>query len=134
MVRAYWSAEVSSHSLNLAQVQSHLRRDIEMAGGQSEWSRQTGVSRSYLNRVLRGQKPIGQQISRALGLRKVTSPTDVEVRQLLRREILKAGSQAEWARQNAVNRTYLNKVMNCQKPAGPAILDALKIEKVTVYI
>src|SRR5215470_4035867 len=88
--------EVSSHSLNLAQVQSHLRRDVEMAGGQSEWSRQTGVTRSHLNRVLRGQKPIGPQISRALGLRKVTSPTDVEVRQLLRREILKAGSQAEW--------------------------------------
>jgi len=68
-----------------------------------------------------------------------TLPANVSSRsrkqsQLLRREILNAGSQAEWARQNAVNRTYLNKVMNCQKPAGPAILDALKIEKVTVYL
>jgi len=134
--RAYWPVEVimGSRSLRLAQVQSHLRRDVETAGGQSEWSRQTGVTRSYLNRVLHGQKPIGQQICRALGLRKVTSPTETEVLQLLHREIRKAGSQAEWARRNAVNRTYLNKVLNRRKSAGPAILDALQIETVTVYI
>lgn len=93
-----------------------------------------GVTRSYLNRVLRGQKPIGQQIIRAMGLRKVASPTETEVLQLLCQEILKAGTQAEWARRNGVDRTYLNKVMNGRKLAGPAILEALKIEEMTAYI
>jgi len=36
-----------------------------------------------------------------MGLRKVASPTETEVLQLLCQEILKAGSQAEWARRMA---------------------------------
>jgi hypothetical protein len=56
------------------------------------------------------------------------------VLQLLHREIRKAGSQAEWARRNGIDRTYLNKVINGRKSPGPAILNALKIEKLDVYI
>jgi DNA invertase Pin-like site-specific DNA recombinase len=92
------------------------------------------VTRTYLNKVLRGKKPVGQRISRALGLRKVTSRTEAEVLQLLRREIREAGSQAEWARRNGIDRTYLNKVINGRKSAGPAILNALQIKEMNVYI
>jgi len=123
-----------SRSLNLVQVQSLLRADVAMAGGQSEWSRRTGLNRTYLNKVLRGKKPIGQRISGAVGLRKVPSRTEIEVLQLLHREILKAGSQAEWARRSGVNRTYLNKVISGRKSPGPAILNALKIEEMNVYV
>jgi hypothetical protein len=128
------AAEVGSRWLDLDEVQSRLRRDIELAGGQSEWSRRTGVPRSYLNKVLRRKKPVGQKITQALGLSKVTSPSEFEVLQLLRQQIAKAGSQAEWARQNAVDRTYLNKVMSRRKLPGPAILNALKVDQVTVYV
>jgi len=125
---------MGSRSLKLAQVQSRLRREVELAGSQAEWSRRTGVSRTYLSRVLRGKKPIGERIIVALALSKITSPTEIEVLQVLRQEIQKAGSQAEWARRNAINRTYLNKVLNRQRSPGPAILNALKIENVTVYV
>jgi hypothetical protein len=61
-------------------------------------------------------------------------PIEDELLQFLRREIEKAGSQAEWARRNAVDRTMLNKVIGGRKKAGPAILHALKIQEVTVYV
>ena len=54
--------------LDLAKVQQLLRRDVELAGGQSEWSRHTGVNRVHLNYVLRGHRPIGRRIIQALGL------------------------------------------------------------------
>jgi len=52
---------------------------------------------------------------------------------LLRRKVEKAGSQAEWARQNTINRTTLNQVMNGRKRVGPILLRVLNIRQVTVY-
>jgi DNA-binding transcriptional regulator YdaS (Cro superfamily) len=125
---------VTSRSLNLAQVRQRLRRDVEVAGSQSEWSRRTGVPRSYLNKVLRGHKPVGPRIIQALGFKKVRLPIEEELLQFLRREIEKAGSQAEWARRYAVDRTLLNKVIGGRKRAGPTILHALKMQEVIVYV
>jgi len=124
---------VGSRSLNLAQVRLRLCRDIELAGGQAEWSRRAGVPRTYLNKVLHGHKPIGRRITQALGLNEVTLPSEGEVLRLLRREVEKAGSQAEWARRNAINRTTLNHVMNGRKRVGPILLRVLNIRRVTVY-
>jgi hypothetical protein len=47
-----------------------LRRDINRVGGQSEWARQTGICRTYINRVLNGRKPPGPSIWRALGFKR----------------------------------------------------------------
>jgi DNA-binding phage protein len=53
--------------LHVRDVLKLLRLDVDRAGGQSQWSRQTGIGRTYLNRVLNGRKPPGPSICRALG-------------------------------------------------------------------
>jgi hypothetical protein len=47
-----------------------LRIAIEREGSQSAFCRNYGINRSYLNRVLRGKKPVGDSAAEALGLRK----------------------------------------------------------------
>jgi DNA-binding transcriptional regulator YdaS (Cro superfamily) len=126
--------KVTSRALGLPQMRQLLRRDIELAGGQSEWSRRTGVPRAQLNKVLRGHRPVGRRIIQALGFKEVRLPTEGELLQFLSREIEKAGSQAEWARRNAVSRTIVNHVMCGRKRAGPIILRALKVRQVIMYV
>ena len=53
---------------------SRLRAAIERAGGQAAWARKAGLERSHLNRTLRGVKPIGKKVLRALALRIVYAP------------------------------------------------------------
>jgi DNA-binding transcriptional regulator YdaS (Cro superfamily) len=125
---------MTSRSLDLAQVRQLLCRDIELAGGQSEWSRRTGVHRGQINKMLRGHRPIGRRIIQLLGLKKVKLPIERELLELLSRQVEKAGTQAEWARRNAANRTTLNQVMSGRKSVGPVILRALKIQQVVVYV
>jgi len=48
-----------------------LRKAVEEAGNQSEWSRRTGIERTYLNQVLQGRKKISQRILKALKLKKI---------------------------------------------------------------
>jgi hypothetical protein len=47
-----------------------LRIAIEREGSQSAFCRNYGINRSYVNRVLRGEKPVGDRAAEALGLRK----------------------------------------------------------------
>ena len=47
-----------------------LRLAIEREGSQSAFCRNYGINRSYVNRVLRGEKPVGDRAAEALGLRK----------------------------------------------------------------
>jgi hypothetical protein len=47
-----------------------LRIAIEREGSQSAFCRSYGINRSYVNRVLRGEKPVGDRAAEALGLRK----------------------------------------------------------------
>jgi DNA-binding phage protein len=48
-----------------------LRIAIEREGGQSAFARDSGVNRTYLNRVLSGKVPVYDTIAEALGLRRV---------------------------------------------------------------
>jgi DNA-binding phage protein len=48
-----------------------LRAAVEREGGQTAFAERYGISRIYLNRVLRGKKGAGDTIAKALGLRKV---------------------------------------------------------------
>lgn len=55
--------------LELGHVVNLLRSEVERAGGQTKWARNTGVNRSVLNRVLAGHKPPTKTIAKALKLR-----------------------------------------------------------------
>jgi DNA-binding transcriptional regulator YdaS (Cro superfamily) len=128
--------------LHVLDVLTLLRRDIERAGSQSEWSRQTGVSRTYINRVLKGRKPPGPSICRALGLeravlRDVAKKVDPiksidldEVRLILQEEIKKAGSVSAWCRQVGLDRSNLSQVLHKRRRLGNKILAALKLSNV----
>jgi DNA-binding phage protein len=48
-----------------------LRSEVKRAGGQSAWARKTGIERTYLTKVLAGQKPPSKRILYALKLRTV---------------------------------------------------------------
>jgi DNA-binding phage protein len=91
----------------MPQVHQLLRREIDQAGGLSQWSRRKGISRVHLSRVLHGHRPFGTRIIRALGLEAAISPSPSAVLRLLSQEIEKAGSQSEWARRTGVNRSSL---------------------------
>jgi DNA-binding transcriptional regulator YdaS (Cro superfamily) len=128
--------------LHVLDVLTLLRRDIERAGSQSEWSRQTGVSRTYINCVLKGRKPPGPSICRALGLerailRDVAKKVDPiksidldEVRLILQEEIKKAGSVSAWCRQVGLDRSNLSQVLHKRRRLGNKILAALKLSNV----
>jgi hypothetical protein len=59
------------HVFELKDVISLLRSEVKRAGGQSEWARQTGISRTMLNKVLNGHKSPTMTIIAALKLRLV---------------------------------------------------------------
>jgi DNA-binding phage protein len=123
-----------------------LRRDIDRVGGQSEWARQTGICRTYINRVLNGQKPPGPSICRALGLKRAifrdaaemvdsTKSVDVEeVPIILREEIKKAGSISAWCRQVGLDRSHLSQVIHKRRIPGKKILAALKLSNVLLDV
>jgi DNA invertase Pin-like site-specific DNA recombinase len=52
-------------------VVSLLRKEIKQAGGQSAWSRKTGIHRSTVNRVLRGLLQPTKEMINTLNLRVV---------------------------------------------------------------
>jgi hypothetical protein len=55
--------------------------------------------------------------------------TEEQVKQLLRDECRKAGSQAAWAKAHGISLAYVNEVLRIDKPPGPLLLAALGIEK-----
>jgi DNA-binding phage protein len=67
--------DVPKHLLDENDVLRLLHEVVDRAGGQSAWARQTGVDRVYLNKVLRGKRPISPKILQALKLKKVYAPT-----------------------------------------------------------
>jgi hypothetical protein len=48
-----------------------LEQEIKKAGGQSEWARQHQVSRTHLNKALRGRKTFGPTILKALKIKSI---------------------------------------------------------------
>ena len=132
--------------LNIEEVLELLRLDIDRVGGQSEWARQTGVSRMQINRAIKGRRMPPSQLCHALGLKWVVvrqiagengkpQPVIVEKRDFLSRlkaEIEKAGSIAVWCEQTGFNRTYLSQVLNKRRPASSKLVAALNLAEVLV--
>jgi hypothetical protein len=52
---------------------------------------------------------------------------------LLRAEIAAAGSQSEWARKHGVDRATLSAALAGRRNLQPRVLEALRLEQVTVY-
>ena len=52
---------------------------------------------------------------------------------ILRHEVERAGSQAEWARKTGVNRANLNSTLTGKRPPTKDILKALNLRKVFAY-
>ena len=119
--------------LDLQQVLQQLSRDVEKAGGQSEWARRSGVDRATLNRVMTGKRSPNQQIIRALKLKKFKLPNDILVG-LLHQDVRRAGGQSEWARRKGISRVSLNYVINGKRPFNRRIIEALKLSRDVEYV
>jgi hypothetical protein len=123
--------------LNIADVLQLLHQEVIKAGGQSAWARQTGVNRSYLNKVLGGCRIPGPQIIEALNLKRLYVCAGSEGRDLiplLREGILRAGSIAAWSRQTGIQRATASLVINGRRPPSARFFRALKQKKATVYV
>jgi len=120
-----------------------LRDEIERAGSQSEWARQTGVQRTQINRVLNLRRLPPSQLCRALGLEWVivrhAAESDgfdiVSYRDFirtLREEINKAGSITAWSKHFGVDRSHLSMVVHKRRSPDKRILAALNLSEVLV--
>jgi DNA-binding transcriptional regulator YdaS (Cro superfamily) len=140
--RCWWAKGWRMKPLHVRDVLILLRRDVDRAGGQSELSRQTGIGRTYINRVLNGRKPPGLSICRALGLERAvlrdvakradsTKRVDLdEIQLILQDEIRRAGSVSAWCRQVGLNRSNLSEVLHKRRRLGNKVLAALKLSNV----
>ena len=50
-----------------------LKAAVEREGSQNGFAKRHGVERSFLNRILKGERPVSPTIAKALGLRRVYS-------------------------------------------------------------
>jgi DNA-binding phage protein len=114
-----------------------LRRDVERAGGQSEWARRTGTDRTSLNKVLRGSRPASSQIIKALELKEIVvcgGPDANSLLPLLRQAVSKAGSISAWARQTGINRATISLVIHKKRAPSARFFRVLKQKKITAYL
>jgi hypothetical protein len=132
--------------LGIKDVLELLLRDIERMGGQSEWARQTGVSRMQINRALNGRRMPTSQLCRALELEWVIvrhvegkdgqqQPIMMEKRDfllILNAEIEKVGSITVWCEKTGFNRTFVSQVLNKRRPASSKLIAALNLAEVLV--
>jgi DNA-binding phage protein len=133
---------------NVQDVIELIRGEIERVGGQSEWSRQTGIQRSLINRVLNGQRMPPSQLCRILGLEWVivrhiaqgacqaeaVLVSQREFHLILREEIERAGSIIAWSRQMGINRSHLSSVLHKRRPPDRNLLAALNLAQVLVRL
>ena len=123
--------------LNGKDVVRLLRRDVERAGGQSEWARRTGIDRTTLNKVLQGSRPASSQILKALKLKEIVvcgGPDGNNLLSLLRQAVREAGGISAWARKTSIDRTTISLVIHKKRAPNARFFRALNLEKVTAYL
>jgi hypothetical protein len=132
-------------SLRVADVVRVIQDEVRNAGGQPFLARKVGLNRPNLNSTLSGRRPPTGDILRAFNLQKVfayekegrTRGQELlrmdGVLRLLRDEVERADSQAEWARQNGVHVGSLSSAINGKKPPTKDVLRALSLRKVFAY-
>jgi hypothetical protein len=72
-VSVFGGKQVTKHLLDENDVLRLLHEDVNRVGGQSAWARRSGIDRTHLNRVLKGQRPLSLNIAQALKLKKVVA-------------------------------------------------------------
>jgi DNA-binding phage protein len=133
--------------LEIKDILSLLRSEVNQAGSISAWSRKTGVNRVVVTRVLSGAEPLTKSIVKALKLRMVLAADEEsrgltarsffavqDVISLLRSEIKRTGTISAWCRKTGVNRTNVSKALNGKGPPTPTIIKALKLREVIVAV
>jgi DNA-binding transcriptional regulator YdaS (Cro superfamily) len=123
----------SKRLFGLVEVRELLRKEIELVGGQTAWSRRAGVERTLLNQVIRGRRLPTAGIVRALGLEKLVLPSVTDVLNRLSEEVDGAGGQSEWARRTGLSQTHISQVLIGRRRPGPQIIRALKLERTIAY-
>jgi hypothetical protein len=132
--------------LNVQDVIELLRAEIVRVGGQSEWSRQTGIQRPLVSRVLNGRRLPPLRLCQALGLKwvivrdvaeteaqtKLAIVSNRDVLRILKEEIEKVGSIIAWSRRMGVNRSHLSSVLHKRRSPDKKILAALKLSEILV--
>ena len=58
---------------------------------------------------------------------------EIDVLNLLRTEIIKAGSQSAWARRAGIDRPTINSILNGRRSLQPKVLSALGVKRVSAY-
>jgi DNA-binding phage protein len=123
-----------------------LRLAIDRVGGQSEWSRRTGIDRAQINRALNERRFPSSLICRALKLERVVVRVTAQraekaksaiisgedVLLMLNESIEETGGITAWSRQIGINRTYLSLVLNRRRSPGRKILAALNLSEVLI--
>jgi DNA-binding transcriptional regulator YdaS (Cro superfamily) len=112
-----------------------LRQKVERSS-QMGWARRMGLSRTYLNKVLHGRKPLPQSIAEALGLRKIVkcAASENKARALLLRAVERAGSISAWSRHTGIDRSVVSLVVNGKRSFSPPFFRALRIKRITGYV
>jgi DNA-binding phage protein len=131
--------------LRIEDVVCVLQDEVRKAGGQAELARKTGVNRPNLNSTITGKRPPTNDILRALNLRKVFAyekeaktrgqePLRIEgIVRIIRDEVERAGSRAQWARKNGVHGPSLSGTITGKAPPTKDILRALNLRKMFAY-
>jgi DNA-binding phage protein len=131
--------------LRIEDVVCVLQDEVRKAGGQAELARKTGVNRPNLNSTITGKRPPTNDILKALNLRKVFAyEKEAKTRgqellriegivRIIRDEVERAGSRAQWARKNGVHGPSLSGTITGKVPPTKDILRALSLRKMFAY-
>lgn len=76
---------------------------------------------------------LSTQFDKSAKINMVASMTADDVRELLRRSCHDAGSASAWAKANGVSPAYVSDALNKQREPGPAICEALGVEREVRY-
>ena len=128
-MRRLWKSALSEK-----EILDLLRDEVGRAGSQSAWCRHTGISRTFLVKVLRGQQHVSPPILKALKIKIIYlrrgKVIDLgEAIQFLQAEVRRVGGPSAWARKTHVGRSHLSRVLHGKKGIGPRLLTKLNITR-----
>ena len=97
---------ITQAHLTAEEVRRLLIREIERAGGQTAWSRHTGVERTYLNSVVQGRRSPISEAGSCAGIKRIVLPHPREVLKWLQSEVQQMDSRSKWARREQIFRRF----------------------------
>ena len=124
-------------------VRSLLSEEIKEVGSQRGWAKKAGVRSTDVNKVVHSRRLPPPLILDKLGLKKVAAYRQGRVSSrllraeavidLIKREVARAGSQSEWAREIGGRQSDISNALNGQRKPTKTILNALGLKMVQAY-